>query len=256
VASAPNHAHVCFHAELNDHLPPEQRHVLLEKLFFVPVSVKDLIESFGVPHTEVERVLVNGEAVDFACLVRNEDRIAVYPVSQSAEISPNPALRPPLQRPLRFVLDVHLGKLAAYLRMLGFDVFYRNCFSDPELANVSAEQRRVLLTRDRGLLKHSQVVHGYWLRETDSRRQTAEVLRRFGLAADIRPFTRCMACNGILREAAKERVRHLLPARVAEQYDDFRQCPECGRVYWKGTHHQRMRRWIGELQFLLESAAS
>lgn len=252
MASVPSRAHVCFHAELNDHLPPEQRHTPLEKLFFVPVSVKDLIESFGVPHTEVELISANNEIVSFDYLVWNEDQIAVHPVSQSAETPPMSMLRPPVQRPLRFVLDVHLGKLAAYLRMLGFDSFYRNCLGDTELVDVAARERRVLLTRDRGLLKHSQVVHGYWLRETDSRRQTAEVLRRFELAADIRPFTRCMACNGILQAAAKEQVRRLLPARVAEQYKDFQQCPDCGRVYWKGTHHQRMEHWISELRLSLE----
>lgn len=256
MVSVPSRAHVCFHAELNDHLPPEQRQTPLEKLFFVPVSVKDLIESFGVPHTEVGRISVNHETVGFDYLVRHEDRIAVYPVSQSTETSPMSMLRPPVQRPLRFVLDVHLGKLAAYLRMLGFDSFYRNCLGDTELANIAAEKKRVLLTRDRGLLKHSQIVHGCWLRETDSRKQTAEVLRRFGLINDILPFTRCMACNGILQEAAKGRVRPLLPARVAEQYHDFRQCSKCGRVYWKGTHHQRMEHWISELRVSLESAVN
>jgi len=250
VASVQNRVHVYFQAELNDHLPPEQRYAPLEKSFLVPVSVKDLIESFGVPHTEVERILVNNEVVGFDYLVRNDDRIAVYPASQSAGTS---TLRSPVQRPPRFVLDVHLGKLAAHLRMLGFDVFYRNCLGDAELANISAKEKRVLLTRDRGLLKHSQVVHGYWLRETDSWQQTAEVLRRFGLMSDIRPFTRCMACNGILQKAAKEQVRRFLPPRVAEQHDDFRQCPECRRVYWKGTHHQRMEHWISELRVSLES---
>jgi len=248
VANAPSHARVHFHHELNDHLPPDQRRVSLEKPFFVPASVKDLIESFGVPHTEVARILVNNKPVDFAYVVQNEDSVAVYPDSKSAESSTGSALRPPMRRPPRFVLDVHLGKLAAYLRMLGFDAFYHNCFADSQLASVSAEQERVLLTRDRGLLKHSQVMHGYWLRETDSRQQIAEVLQRFELAAEIRPLTRCMACNGLLQDISKERARNLVPLRVAEQYHQFRQCPDCQRVYWRGTHYQRMERWIAEIR--------
>ena len=157
------------------------------------------------------------------------------------------AVRPqPLREP-RFVLDVHLGKLAAYLRMLGFDTAYRNCFTDDELVKVSAKQHRILLTRDRGVLKHSVVTHGYWLRETDSRRQAEEIIRRFDLLRAIQPFTRCMACNGVLEPVSKDQVREQLPPRTAELYDEFRQCPQCGRLYWKGSHYTRMQRWIEAL---------
>ena len=151
---------------------PGERYRTLEKEFFVPASVKDMIESFGVPHTEVELVVVNGESSDFACLIRDGDRVAVYPMFESIDITPELRLRPHALRDPKFVLDVHLGKLAGYLRMLGFDAVYDNRASDPELVRVSSEQNRILLTRDRGVLKHSAVTHGYWLRETDSRRQT------------------------------------------------------------------------------------
>lgn len=241
------HSSIRFYAELNDHLAPGERYGTLEKTLYVPCSVKDLIESFGVPHAEVDLITANGESVDFSYLVRDGDRISVYPMFESLDITPELRVRPhPLREP-RFVLDVHLGKLAAYLRMLGFDTAYRNCFSDEELVKVSARERRILLTRDRGVLKHSAVTHGYWLRETDSRRQAAEIVRRFDLRRAIQPFTRCMACNGILDPVAKDQVIDLLPPRTAELYDEFRQCPQCRRVYWKGSHHARMQRWIAGL---------
>jgi uncharacterized protein len=249
---APARATFRFYAELNDHLTPGQRFQAVEKEFFVPASVKDMIESFGVPHTEVELVLINGESSDFACLVRNADRVAVYPVFESLDITPELRIRRQALRETRFVLDVHLGRLAAYLRMLGFDAAYHNRASDEELVRISSEDKRILLTRDRGVLKHSAVTHGYWLRETESRRQAAEVVRRFDLARSLRPFTRCMACNQVLHLAAKPDVHHRVPARIAACHQEFRECPGCRRVYWQGSHYQRMQRWIEELPLMLK----
>ena len=181
-----------FYAELNDHLPREQQYKTLEKSFFTPGAVKDMIESFGVPHTEVDLIAANGQSVDFSYLVQDGDRIAVYPVFESFDVAREQRLRPqPLRNP-RFILDVHLGKLAAYLRMLGFDAEYGRSLTDAELVQISTSEHRILLTRDRGLLKHGALTHGYWVRETNSRRQIAEVIHRFDLTGAIRPFTRCM----------------------------------------------------------------
>ena len=243
----PSRVYVRFYAELNDHLRPEQRYQTLEKSFQVASTAKDIIESFGVPHTEVELIAANGDTVDFNYRVRVGDRIAVYPMFEAVDITPELRVREmPLREP-KFVLDVHLGKLAAYLRMLGFDTFYRSCYSDPELVKVSVEHARILLTRDRGLLKNGAVTHGYWLRETDSRLQAAEIIRRFDLAKQIKPFTRCMACNGLLRPVSKRDVLDSLPPRTAELHDEFQQCIQCRRTYWKGSHYERMQRWITEL---------
>ena len=247
VESQPRRASFRFYAELNDHLPPEQQYKTLEKAFFTPGTVKDMIESFGVPHTEVDLIIANGHSVDFSYLVQNGDRIAVYPTFESFDVTPEQRLRPqPLRNP-KFILDVHLGKLAAYLRMLGFDAEYERSSTDARLVQISASEHRILLTRDRGLLKHSAVTHGYWVRETNSRRQIAEIMSRFHLAAAIRPFTRCMACNGALEPISKEQARHLVPGRSIELYDEFHRCEQCGRIYWKGSHYVRMRRWIQEL---------
>jgi len=248
VAPELSRAHFRFYAELNDHLPPDERYKNLERTFFVPSTVKDMIEAFGVPHTEVDLIIASDRSVDFEYTVRSGDRIAVYPMFESFDISPESRVRAePLREP-KFVLDVHLGRLAAYLRMLGFDTEYLNCFCDPELVRIAVAEHRILLTRDRGLLKYGAITHGYWLRHAVSRDQVAEVIRRFDLAKLIRPFTRCMACNGLLEPVSKDEARVVIPPRTAELHDEFNQCNQCGRVFWKGSHYERMRRWIEQLR--------
>jgi uncharacterized protein len=247
MARTPSCASFRFYAELNDHLPLCDQYQVVEKRFFVPASLKDMVESFGVPHTEVDLVLVNGDSSDFSHLIHNGDRVAVYPVFESIDIAPVLRLRPqPLREP-KFVLDVHLGRLAGYLRMLGFDTIYLNRLDDRELVQISCRQRRVLLTRDRGVLKHSAVTHGYWLRETDSRRQAAEVVGRFDLTRSLRPFTRCIVCSQPLRDTSIAEVRNRVPSKINEWCKVYRECAGCRRVYWEGSHYQRMRHWIEEL---------
>ncbi len=236
-----------FYAELNDHLSPGQQYGTVERQFFVLASVKDMIEGIGVPHTEVDLILVNGASSEFSQLVRNGDRVAVYPVFESIDITPVLRLRPQTLREPKFVLDVHLGRLAGYLRMLGFDAVYANQASDLELVRISSQQRRILLTRDRGVLKHTAVTHGYWLRETDSRRQAEEVVRRFDLGRSLRPLTRCMVCNVALREISKAEVGGRAPQGTLAWCNEFRECAGCGRVYWEGSHSRRMQQWIARL---------
>jgi uncharacterized protein len=247
MALPPARAGFRFYGELNDHLPPDRRYRTVEQNFLVPSSVKAMIEGMGVPHTEVELVLVNGESSDFSRLIQNGDRVAVYPMFEALDITPMLRVRPEALRKPKFVLDVHLGRLAAYLRMLGFDAAYTNDAGDHELVRISSEQHRILLTRDRGVLKHSNVTHGYWVRETDSRRQVAEIVRRFDLAKSLRPLTRCMACNEPLRMASKVEVGGRVPPKVREWCNEFRECAGCGRVYWEGSHSRRMRGWIDQL---------
>ena len=179
--------------------------------------------------------------------MRDGDRISVYPVFEAFDIAPVARLRPePLREP-RFVLDAHLGRLAAYLRMLGFDSLYRNSYADEELASVSSRERRILLTRDVGLLKRAAVTHEYFVRETDARRQLAEIVGRFDLARLAAPFTRCLRCNGSLEEVAKEAIGADVPPRSAALHDRFARCAECGRVYWQGSHYRRMQALIGSV---------
>ena len=189
-------------------------------------------------------IVVNGVSVDFTYLVQEGDRVSVYPVFEALDVTPLVRVRPePLREP-RFVLDTHLGRLAAYLRMLGFDTLYQNDYPDEELARISSQEGRILLTRDRGLLKRSAVTHGYCVRETDPREQVREVLQRFDLFGAVKPFRRCMRCNSILQPVAKEAISHRLPPKTRQYYDEFRICRACDQVYWKGSHYQRMQRFI------------
>ena len=229
-----------FYAELNDHLPREHRHRALERSFSDGTSIKDLVEACGVPHTEIDLLLVHGESVDFAYRVRHGDRISVYPVFESLDITGITRVRAEPLRELRFVLDVHLGRLAAYLRLAGFDTVYRNDLDDPDLAEIAAGGR-VLLTRDRALLKRRVVTRGWWLRARSPRRQLVEVLRRFDLTRSVRPFRRCLRCNTALRSVRKAEVFDELPPRTRQYYDEFLRCPGCERVYWRGGHFTALR---------------
>jgi len=230
-----------FYAELNDFLPSERKQVPFVHEFSGRSSVKDVIESLGVPHTEVDLILVNGESVDFSCQVGNGDRISVYPVFESIDISPVLRVRPRPLRTTKFVVDIHLGRLAAYLRMLGFDTFYEREATDEMLARLSSRESRILLTRDRGLLKRSLVTHGYCVRENLPRRQLVEVICRFDLQRSVRPFRRCLQCNGLLELVPKHTILERLPPAIRQGHDEFRQCVSCRKVYWPGSHYQKMK---------------
>ena len=240
-------AYFRFYAELNDFLPKNQRYALFPLAFKNRQTVKHLIESIGVPHPEVDLILVNSEPKDFSYIVQDKDVISVYPVFESFDISAENKLRPEPLREAKFVLDAHLGRLAAYLRLLGFDTLYRNDYADEELAEISHNENRICLTRDRGLLKRNMVERGYCLRSTDSRQQVKEVLRRFDLFRSVKPFQRCAHCNGMLEDVDKKEIIDQLLPQTKRYYDEFRRCPECGQVYWKGAHFQRIVKLIESL---------
>lgn len=235
-----------FYAELNDFLPSARRQTRFAYLFTLPESVKHAVEALGVPHTEVDLILVDGQAVDFTYLLQDGDEISVYPMFESLDIAPLARLRPePLRQP-RFVLDAHLGRLAAYLRLLGIDTLYRNDYPDPELARISQQEGRILLTRDRGLLKRNQVTRGYCLRSEQPRAQMLEVVRRFDLRRSFQPYRRCLRCNGLLEPVDKQAVLDLLPERTRQFYELFFRCQVCGQVYWKGSHYRHMQALVEE----------
>lgn len=233
-----------FYAELNDHLAPERRQVAFEVAATGRGSVGEVIEALGVPRAEVDLVLVEGRSVDLSHPVGEGDRVSVFPVFESLDITPVLEVRERPLRRTRFVLDTHLGRLATYLRLLGFDALYRNDYDDPELVRVSVDERRILLTRDRALLERRELTHGYSVRETSPRRQLAEVVERFDLPGSAAPFTRCLVCNERLRPVPKEAVLERLPPRTRQEHDEFRICPGCDRVVWKGSHYRRMRQFV------------
>ncbi|MFN6569850.1 Mut7-C RNAse domain-containing protein [Dendronalium sp. ChiSLP03b] len=237
-------AYFQFNAELNDFLPRPKKQVKISYSFTERASIKDVIESFGVPHTEVDCIKVNGKNVDFTYIVQDEDNINIYPISATNLIQSKINLRPKRLNIISFVLDIHLGKLATSLRLLGFDTLYRNDYEDEELAIISHEQSRILLTRDKGLLMRSLVTHGYYVRSTNPQQQIVEVLRRFDLFNAVSPFQRCLRCNGLLEPIAKEFIVHQLPETVQLQIDEFHRCQDCGQVYWKGSHYERLQQFV------------
>jgi uncharacterized protein with PIN domain len=245
--AAPSVAQFRFYEELNDFLAPALRKCEFSYAFTGTPSVKDAIEAIGVPHTEVDLVLVDGESVDFTRRLRGGERVAVYPVFERLDIAPITRLRVRPLRRTRFVLDVHLGKLARYLRLLGFDAVYRTDYDDATIIRLSLDEQRIILTRNRGVLKHAGVTHGYRVRSTVPRHQLGEVVRVFDLGGNTRPFTRCMLCNGELQRVAKDVVADRLPLRVRLYFDEFAQCRECADVYWPSSHCQRMRQMVDEL---------
>jgi len=240
----PGSVQIRFYEELNDFLPPEQRKISFHHPVKQPGSIKDMIEALGVPHTEIDLILVNGRSVDFNYPVQYGDRISVYPVFESLDITPVTRLRPAPLRTTHFVLDTHLGRLAAYLRLFGFDTLYRNDYDDPTLADISVKEHRILLTRDKQLLMRKQITRGYYVRAIQPRKQLAEVLTRFDLHRTQRPFTRCMHCNGEIEPVAKEDIEPRLLPRTKIWYSEFWQCTQCHKIYWKGSHYLRMQQLI------------
>ncbi|RAJ99903.1 hypothetical protein LX87_01600 [Larkinella arboricola] len=235
-----------FYGSLNDFLPTGRKQTAFEWSFLHRMSVKDTIESFGVPHPEVGLLLVNSQSVDFSYVVEDSDYVSVYPATfATVDVASLSRVLPRLLSRFRFVLDCHLGKLAGYLRMLGFDTLYRNDYADPELAHIAAGESRILLTRDRGLLMRTSVEYGYFVRHTQPRQQLREVVQRFGLDQHLTPFQRCMSCNGLLQSVDKETVFDQLPPLVQESQQTFFRCSNCGKIYWEGTHFRRMQAFVG-----------
>jgi uncharacterized protein with PIN domain/sulfur carrier protein ThiS len=239
--------HLRFYAHLNNHLSLSRRQTEFSSTFEGWRSIKDMIESLGVPHTEVALILVNGEPVDFHYHLHENDRISVYPAFQSIDIS---SVTPLHHEPLpeaRFVADVHLGRLAAYLRMLGFDTLYPEDYRDEELARISSEEDRILLTRDRGLLKRGVVRYGYFVQSTEPWQQLGEVMKRFNLLDNAMKHQRCTACNGMLSVIDKAPIADQLPDKVREHYNEFRLCESCGKIYWKGSHYEQMEAFMKQM---------
>jgi len=236
-----------FYAELNDFLDEEKQKRSFVYTFKGNPAIKDAIEAIGAPHTEVDLILVNGVSVGFGYQLQAGDRVSVYPVFESLDITPVAKLRrEPLREPC-FILDVHLGKLAKLLRLLGFDARYSNDYEDDAIVACAVREKRIVLTRDLGILKTSAVTHGYWVRSRDPIEQVREVLRRFDLYKRLRPFQRCMTCNGRLERVDRAAVVSRVPPQVAAQYQDFFVCAACGKVYWRGSHYERLRQKIDKI---------
>jgi uncharacterized protein with PIN domain len=244
VSESVGYVDVRAYAELNDFLTAESRGATVRRPFRSHQTVKDVLEAMGIPHTEVDLILVNGSPQGFSYRPSVGDRIAAYPMFEALDIGSTAKLRPmPLRDTrfvVRFVVDVNLGRLARLLRLLGFDVWWSNDTNDETLADISLGEQRILLTRDRGLLKRRAITHGLFVHSQHPEEQTLEVIRRLDLRHRLAPLTRCLRCNGRLAAVAKDEVAHHLEPLTLRYYQEFSRCPDCGRIYWAGSHHAKL----------------
>jgi len=229
-------AYFSFHGRLNDFLPESQRKGRIVVQFQGRQSIKHLAESLGVPHPEIGRVQVNSREATLGDITQDGDQVEIHPVENGCSVEP------------RFLLDCHLGRLTAHLRMLGFDCLYENNFEDSNMAGILEHDERILLTRDRRLLMRKAVRHGYCLRSLDPLEQLAEVIQRFELIAKIQPFHRCLRCNQPLEPVDKEAILDRLEPLTRQYFDQFHICPACGQIYWKGSHYEQMQSLVEKIK--------
>ena len=243
---------VCLHVfgDLDFFLGSRTRRGKIERHLSEKTSVKDVIESCGIPHPEVDLILLNGNAVDFAYVVTGDAEIELYPPGiQSSHFREK---RLQIHTIREFVADGHLGKLVRDLRLLGIDVAYDPAAEDRQLVEIASKNNRALLTRDRRLLMHAAVHHGYYLRSQNPLEQTIEVLRRFDLGSIVSPFSRCLRCNALLEAAEKEKVVGQLEPLTKIYYDEFRRCSGCGQVYWSGSHFTKLQKRLEQIRANLD----
>jgi uncharacterized protein with PIN domain len=235
-----------FFGNLCDFLPKRSQGHFLFSLI-QPTSVKDAIEAIGIPHVEIGYIYFEQKEVSFSYLLQASDNIDVYP-TPSPITNTVSLLRAPLIPPYRFILDVHLGSLARLLRLSGFDTYYKTEAADADIAKIAANEKRIVLTRDIGLLKHKIIDWGYWIRSQYKEEQFKEVAYRFNLWPLFSPFSFCLACNGKIQAVSKEHIHDRIPSNAAHYFQAFYQCQSCLRVYWKGSHYDQMLKTLDRIQ--------
>jgi uncharacterized protein with PIN domain len=242
-----------FRGGLSVFLGSKASDAVIERRLAEKTSIKDVIESCGVPHPEVDLILVDEQTVGFDHTLGSDAKVEVFPVENRGTFHTDKRLQ--ATDISRFVADGHLGGLTRNLRLLGFDVAYRQNADDRQLLEVMAHENRALLTRDRRLLMHAIVQHGYSPRSQNADEQTIEVVSRFNLSELIAPFTRCLRCNAPLEEAAKSEIIDKLEPLTKIYYDQFRRCPGCKQIYWSGSHFPKLQRRIEEIRSRARSKA-
>ena len=228
-------ARFSFHADLSPFLDKARRGVSFDYECARAASLKNAIEALGVPHTEVGAVRVNGAPATLQRTVRDGDLVEVQPWKWGSDPD------------LRFLADAHLGGLARFLRMLGYDTLHENALADEAIRHTAARDRRIVLTRDRELLKCSDIARGCYVHALRPEAQLQEVAARYPLALQARPFSLCLRCNLPLQAVDKPRVAHRLPPGVLQAQEVFARCAGCDRVYWPGSHYRRMLEVLGQV---------
>lgn len=230
-----------FHGDLSSLLRRQWRD---NKRVAIPVeraaSIKDVVESFGLPHTEVGRLQVDDVEIDFNHLIARPCRIDIWPVTIPWSVLEPSVLRPEPLPQIHFLVDANVSKLARLLRMAGFDATTNLHLEDDELAVYAKKERRILLSKDRGLLMRRNVVFGRIIRAIEPLAQFKEIINLLALHSQMHPFSRCLLCNCPLKPVAKKQINHLLEPLTRRYYNDFSQCPDCEKLYWPGSHVLKM----------------
>jgi len=236
-----------FYEELNDFLPKHKRKTDFEVPFQGKRSIKDIIEALGVPHTEIDLILVNGNSVDFNYILQDEDRVSVYPVFEYLNITNVTRLRKIPLRRNKFIADINLGDIVKYMRVLGFDLYYDPLLSIREIIELSKRENRIILTKSRKLLKFKEVSHGIFIRPGTTPEQIRRILDYLDIQDNIKPFSRCLRCNTVLNVVPKENILDRIPPRTKKFCDEYVQCPSCNKIYWKGTHFIHMKKIVRQI---------
>ena len=236
-----------FYEELNDFLPRHRRKTDFQEGFTGRRSIKDMIESLGVPHAEVDLILVNGESVGFDYIVQDGDRVSVYPIFESLYIQNVTRLRNIPLRRTKFIADSNLRKIVQYMRALGFDVFSHPSLSPQKIIEVSKKENRIILTMSRKLLKFKDVTHGIFIRPGTTEEQIKRILDLLDIRKSIKPFSRCLRCNSLLKTVGKEEIAARIPPKVKAFCDDYSYCSSCDKIYWEGIHFTEMKRVIDRI---------
>lgn len=236
-----------FYEELNDFLPRSQRYQDIVCECACAATTKHMIEALGVPHTEVELILVNGVSSNFDRILQEGDRVAVYPMFEALDVAPIIQLREAPMRQIRFIADAHLGGLARFLRLAGFDTLYDNNLHDPEIEAIASRDHRIVLTRDRELLKRKTITHGCFVRALKPEKQFAEIVERLDLRRSAKPFSLCLQCNVPLHSIRKAEIENLLPPNVRQHHERFSTCDVCHGIFWEGSHWRRMAELLASL---------
>ncbi len=236
-----------FYKELNEFLPKHRRKTEFEAEFKYKRSIKDMIEALGVPHTEVDVIIANGKSVDFKYILQDGARISVYPALGYLHMENITHLRKTPLCKTKFIADINLGDIVRYMRALGFDVYYDPSLSPSEIIEISKKENRIILTKSRKLLKFKEIAYGLFLRPGTTETQIKNIIDHLDIKDNIKPFSRCLRCNNMLKKVSKEKIADRIPPKTKAFCDEYSYCKSCDKIYWEGTHIIKMKDVIDEI---------
>jgi len=237
-----------FFGSLNDFLPEEKKGQKFVYHFKGIASVKNLIEAIGVPHSEIRKITNNNRKKFFNYTVKDNDLIRIYPYNYGINKFILSLSSVFINCKIKFIIDVHLGKLGKYLKICGFDVLYNWKWDDNDIIKYANRDNRIILTHDAGLLKNKKVNKGYWTRSQNPDEQIVEVIDRYHLSGKIKPLKRCLHCNNLLVKTSKTEIKNKVPFMIFNKYRQFLCCHKCDNIYWKGPHYDSMKAFIKKIK--------